>query len=329
MSKLILSLDGGGIRGAACTQFLTLIDDQLTQRHGHSLRHYVDFYAGTSTGSIITLALATSRLSMSEINKLYSVNNAKQIFAPNKGWFQVDGINAPKYAQQGKTKLLQDKLLSLKIGDVPKGKHVLAVTYDIENRKPVIIKSTQPDHLNIKSFQVADASSAAPTYFPTRPIEIKGRTKWLVDGGVTANNPSMCALSEVRKEWNTPMDDIRLLSIGTGYATRKINGSDSQNWGAIEWFTKGQILDVLTDERVVSYQTQAMLQDGHYIRINSELRSQPGLPFSPDDSLDDISKENIKRLRDLGRFWFEKYSEETIDLIVNTYTGQSFDSSTV
>ena len=102
MSKLILSLDGGGIRGAACTQFLTLIEEQLNKTHGKSLRECVDFYAGTSTGSIIALALATSKLSMSEINKLYSVSNAKLIFAPNKGWFQVDGINAPKYAQQEK-----------------------------------------------------------------------------------------------------------------------------------------------------------------------------------------------------------------------------------
>ena len=53
MSKLILSLDGGGIRGAATTQFLAKVEGKLQADYGNGLRDYVDFYAGTSTGSII------------------------------------------------------------------------------------------------------------------------------------------------------------------------------------------------------------------------------------------------------------------------------------
>ena len=46
MSKLILSLDGGGIRGAATTQFLSHIEEELAHQNS-SIRDYVDFYAGT------------------------------------------------------------------------------------------------------------------------------------------------------------------------------------------------------------------------------------------------------------------------------------------
>ena len=65
-SKLILSIDGGGIRGAAVSQFLTRVEKQIQSIDPNTnLRDCVDFYAGTSTGSIIALALATTHLSIS------------------------------------------------------------------------------------------------------------------------------------------------------------------------------------------------------------------------------------------------------------------------
>ena len=328
MSKLILSLDGGGIRGAATTQFLSRIENKLSSDHNVSIRDCVDFYAGTSTGSIIALALATTKLSVSDINKLYNYERAKKIFAENKGLFEIDGINAPKYESQGKTKLLKAHMGNAKISDVPNGKHVLAVTYAIEKRKPEVIKSTNPKHLKLHSYKVADASSAAPTYFPTKEIEIGGRDEefWLIDGGVTANNPTMCAIAEAKKIWrDVSIDDIRVLSIGTGYRTRRINGPDSQKWGALGWFTQGNIIDVLTDERVVSYQAIAITKRGNYIRVNSEMRSQPGLPCAPDDAMDDVSKKNIKRLKGMGDFWFERYGNSVIELLLRQYAGESLD----
>ncbi|NET53356.1 MAG: patatin, partial [Merismopedia sp. SIO2A8] len=160
MSKLILSCDGGGIRGAATAQFLTHIEDKLKADHNCSLRDCVDFYAGTSTGSLIAIALATTHLSVSAISNLYSHDNAEKIFARNRGWFEVDGVNAPKYEASGKTQLLQANMGSARIGNVPNDKHVLAVSYGIEKRKPEVIKSTNPTHRNLYSYDVADASSA-------------------------------------------------------------------------------------------------------------------------------------------------------------------------
>lgn len=328
MSKLILSLDGGGIRGAATTQFLYHVEQKLQSEHNLSVRDCVDFYAGTSTGSIIALALATTNLTMEEINNLYNYENAQKIFADNKGWFEIDGINAPKYEADGKTNRLKANLGNAKIGDVPEGKHILAVTYAIEKRKPEVIKSTDTKYRNLLSYKVADASSAAPTYFPTKDMDIGGRGEeyWLVDGGVTANNPTMCAIAEARKIWSdVPMEELRVLSIGTGYRTRKINGPESRKWGAIGWFTKGQILDVLSDERVVSYQAITITSSGKYIRVNSEMKPQPGLPQAPDDAMDDVSKKNIKRLKAMGDFWFEQYGESTVKLLVDQYDGPSLD----
>ena len=325
MSKLILSLDGGGIRGAATTQFLARVDKALTQKHQKSVRDCVDFYAGTSTGSIIALALATTNMTMQEINELYNFANAKKIFKPNRGLFEIDGINAPKYEASGKTSTLKTKLGAAKLKDVPQGKHVLAVTYGIEKRRPYIIKSTKNAMRDILSYQVADASSAAPTYFPTKELALPPDKEdhWLVDGGVVANNPAMCAFSESCRQW--PNDDKRVLSIGTGSHSRKINGPASQHWGAVQWMIKGKIIELLSDEKVVAYQAITITKPGNYIRVNSEMVKQPGLPKPPDDAMDDISKANINRLKAMGDFWFDQYGADVVELLNGTYSGKSLD----
>ncbi len=327
MSKLILSLDGGGIRGAATTQFLRHLEEDLS-RNGTSIRERVDLYAGTSTGSIIALCLATTALGVDKINELYNFDNAREIFAENRGFLEIDGVNAPKYEADGKTRLLRDNMGEARIGDVPRDKHVLAVTYGIERRKPEVIKSSKEIHRELYSYQVADASSAAPTYFPTKEMDIGGQDEefWLVDGGVTANNPTMCAIAEAKAVWrDVPVEELRVLSVGTGYRTRKINGPESRKWGALQWFTKGNILDLLTDERVVAYQAGVICKEGGYIRVNAEMKPQPGLELAPDDAMDDISKKNIKRLKELGDFWYAQYKDPVLELILDTYQGPSLD----
>jgi uncharacterized protein len=327
MSKLILSFDGGGIRGAASAQFLSHVENKLKSDHNKSIRDLVDFYAGTSTGSIIALALATTDLPVSEISELYNYDNARIIFTDNRGFLELDGINAPKYEATGKTKILKRSFGKARISDVPKDKHILAVAYSIEKRKPEVIKSTKPLHRNLRSFEVADASSAAPTYFPTKKVTIGEASEvlWLVDGGVTANNPTMCAIAEARKAWDDEsFDDLRVLSVGTGYQTRKINGPESRNWGAIGWFAKGDILNVLSDERVVAYQAITIIKQGCYIRVDSDMSNQV-LENPPDDAMDDISRGNIVKLKRMGDFWFERYGSSTIDLLLNRYTGPSLD----
>ena len=336
MPKIILSLDGGGIRGAATARFLCLLEECLDKDYNTSLRKTVDLYAGTSTGSIIALALANTNLSMSNINSLYSLGNAEKIFLENKGWFEIDGINAPKYEGSGKTALLKSKLgPKAKIGKLEKGKHVLVVTYCINTRRPIVIKSTEDRHRDFLSYQVADASSAAPTYFPTVPIGIPRNSTlnskhidWLIDGGIVANNPTMCAICEARKAWEgVSIDDIRVLSIGTGTMSRKINGRESTKWGSAQWFLKGHIIDLMMDERIVSYQARTIMSPGNYIRVNADLSNQTlvGLPPPPDDAMDDIDEGNIERLQLLGEFWFKKYGRAAAELLTGKYTGPSLD----
>jgi predicted acylesterase/phospholipase RssA len=328
MAKVILSLDGGGIRGAATAQFLTRVEKKLQADHGKSIRDYVDFYAGTSTGSIIALALATTKMTMAQINGLYNYTNAQKIFSENKGWFEIDGLNAPRFEANGKSEVLKKNLGDARIGDVAKDKHVLAIAYAIEKRRPVVFKSTKEEYLQLHSYQVADASSAAPTYFPTREVEIPLANDefWLIDGGVIANNPTMCAIAEAKRVWkDVSVSQMRVLSVGTGFMTRKINGPKSRKWGGLQWMTEGKIMEVLSDERIVDYQAITIIDSGKYIRVNAELKARPWLPQAPDDAMDDVSKTNIKRLKALGDFWFKQYGEAAVNLLLGTYQGPSLD----
>lgn len=325
MSKLILSLDGGGIRGAATARFLMHVDATLKRDHQTTLRDCVDFYAGTSTGSLIALALATTDMSLEDINGLYSATNARKIFVDNRGWFELDGINALRYEAKGKSAMLKKHLGQAKLRDVPDGKQVLVVTYGIERRRPHVLKSSKREHHKLLAWQAADASSAAPTYFPTRDMKLgtDNEQTWLIDGGVIANNPTMCAIAEACRLW--PHDTRRVLSIGTGTRTRKINGPDSQHWGAVQWMLEGSLIDVLSDEKVVGYQAITISPPGSYIRVNAEMRPQPGLPRAPDDAMDDISVTNIQRLKGMGDFWFTQYGEAAVALIMDHYRGPSLD----
>ncbi len=328
MKKMILSLDGGGIRGAATTQFLSHVEKKLQQDHGKSIRNCVDFYAGTSTGSIIALALGTTTMSIDDLNKLYNYTNAQKIFTENKGFFEIDGLTAPKFEAKGKTKVLKNSLKKAKIKDIPDGKHILAVTYAVEKRRPLVIKSTKDKYLNLLSYKVADASSAAPTYFPTKDLELPPNSHqyWLVDGGVIANNPTMCAISEARRVWSTvSLNNMRVLSIGTGFMSRKINGCQSQKWGGTQWMTEGHIMDILSDEQIVAYQAMTIMDEGTYIRVNARLVKQPGLNNPADDAMDDVTRTNIIKLKEMGDFWFEQYGDATVALLTDTYNGPSLD----
>ncbi|WP_198158315.1 patatin-like phospholipase family protein [Enterovibrio coralii] len=204
----------------------------------------------------------------------------------------------------------------MRLGEIAQGKHVLVVAYEIARRKPVVFKTTKPSHKNLKSADIADATSAAPTYFPTVKMKLDGLDAWLVDGGVVANNPTMCAISEALSAWETTIDKVKVLSVGTGYRTRKINGPASRDWGAVQWFLQGSLIDLLSDERIVEHQSATILPPANYLRVNSEL-SRAVIDPAPDDAMDDIDADNIRKLVKLGDIWFEEYGDDAIKLLLS------------
>ena len=80
----ILSCDGGGIRGVITAKLLQALDPSVIKN--------IDLFAGTSTGSIIALGLA-SGVPIDTIVELYSSQNAcSKIFQPYLPLAQQDRL---------------------------------------------------------------------------------------------------------------------------------------------------------------------------------------------------------------------------------------------
>jgi hypothetical protein len=89
---------------------------------------------------------------------------------------------------------------------------------------------------------------------------------------------------------NCSINDIRLLSIGTGYSPKYVAGDDC-DWGLINWGP--YIVSLMLDGGVglVEYQAKQLLGDKHFCRVN------PTLPI--EIPMDDVTK--IDMMRTLAR----------------------------
>src|SRR5262249_56292833 len=94
--------------------------------------------------------------------------------------------------------------------------------FDLGENDVYLFKTPHHERLKrdwrVPMWQVAMATSAAPTYFPA--FCLPGDGVRLVDGGVWANNPAMVGVAEAVSMFGQPLDTIRVLSIGTTSDTR-------------------------------------------------------------------------------------------------------------
>jgi hypothetical protein len=110
----------------------------------------------------------------------------------------------------------------------------------------------------------------------------------LVDGGVFATNPAMCALAEALN--TVAPADVVLVSLGTGERTHKREFGEIKNWGLANWARP--ILDVVFDgvSDAVNYQLKRVLHNDLYWRFQVELTLAS-------DHLDDATEGNLAKLR--------------------------------
>jgi patatin-like phospholipase/acyl hydrolase len=279
----ILAIDGGGIRGLIPALVLT----ELERRAGRQAFELFDLIAGTSTGGIIACALcAPDPLPASELVKLYQ-DQGPEIFS--RSLFQrirsADGLLDEKYdgaaLDRALERFLGHKTLSETKPDI------IVPSYDTNLPGPYFFKTTDAKASDADDFPlsvVARATSAAPTYF--EPVE--SGAKALVDGGVFAANPAMCALAEGLNK--VAPKDVLLVSLGTGERTHQRDFDEIKDWGLVAWARP--ILDVVFDgaSDAVNYQVKRVLPADRYWRFQVEL-------MLASDHLDDATEGNLAKLR--------------------------------
>lgn len=305
----ILSVDGGGVRGLIPATVLA----EIEKRTGKRISDMFDLIAGTSTGGIIALGLTKPadtqakrrskkpQFTAEQIAQLY-LHEGNRIFSRSV-WHRLRSIgNAieEKYPSEGIDGVLNEYFGNAKLADATTD--VLVTSYELQSRKPFFFTSKDARRnkgYNFYMKQAARATSAAPTYF--EPILLKEpsavRQYALVDGGVFANNPAMCAYVEMLAQYPPP-GDVLIVSLGTGNETRPIKYEDAKGWGLVQWAQPlfHSILSGVSD--TVDYQLRQLFpvvkdEPRRYYRFNIQLDMG-------NDDLDDASQTNLFALKTLG-----------------------------
>ncbi|NDV15784.1 patatin [Muricauda sp. TY007] len=254
----ILSIDGGGIKGVFPAYYLALIEQELTKRSDGKtkIKDHFQLITGTSTGGIIALALSFG-IPAKEIYELY-IENADKIFKNKKksllGKVQsfILQIWNSAHKKDYLEILVRDKFKEYFDGEDPRLNdcltNVAIPIYDLIKGNPSVLKS--PYHPNFKrdlhipAYKAAMATSAAPTYFnpySSEYIDMEGLSKPFrnkIDGGVMANNPTMVGILEALKAFNVDLEDLEILSLGTGYKKFTEGESNRKKWGLFYWMIK-------------------------------------------------------------------------------------------
>lgn len=309
----ILSIDGGGIKGLYSAIILEHLEEEFCKKQGYSISDYFDMICGTSTGGLIALALSV-KTPAGQIANFYK-KRGKDIF-PNHNFFEKKLSAIKQLVVGGKytNKVLRNELEAI-LGDktMADAHNLLCIpSFNLTKSLPTVWKFPHKEgnyirDAKIKMLDVALATSAAPTYFPIHEIHPHGR---FIDGGVWANNPTLCGVQEaieffinqpLNQTGETLFDNLQVLSISS------VNKPSAQSLGGslhksfLDWqdklfnpFFEGQTYFV---DR---FMTNAILK----IYPNASYHRMPSPNLSPEQTndidLDKASEKSIKLLETLG-----------------------------
>lgn len=295
----MLCIDGGGIRGVFAVAFLSAIEEYYHKPVGELF----DVIAGTSTGAIIA-ASASLKLKMSEVLENY-INYGKKIFVRQA----KIGLHKSIYSDRYLRRFLQKAFGQLLLADIHKPLLIPAV--NITKGRPFIHRSNYghiETDLSLHLWDAVLSSCSAPIYFPPNNINNEYLS---IDGGLWANNPSLVCVTEALHHFQTNINEIKILSLGTGQQTIDFTISTDKAWGVKQWlpfhFPTMKVTPKLLDlalqlsSESVTYYCNLLLGD-HYLRINSKLGEE--VP------LDDLSY--IDKLCTMGKEAFAHNLEELI-----------------
>lgn len=227
--RVILCLDGGGMRGILTIQLLK----KLEELAGIPCYQLFDMVAGTSTGGIISGLIATGH-SAAQIEQLY-IDLVTQVF-DKRGALANRFVNPPAFSKEKYRKLLKQTIgdTTLEQACAQTELDMLITAQDMAAAEETFFSCFKQEdgtyHGTYKSVLLRatmESTMSAPTYF--YPLER------FVDGGTTTyNNPSMSALIEAvsysfdqGKHAQYTLQQVTLFSFGTGVARHFIKPDDT------------------------------------------------------------------------------------------------------
>ncbi|MDR7128096.1 patatin-like phospholipase/acyl hydrolase [Algoriphagus sp. 4150] len=260
----ILSIDGGGIRGLIPAKVLMELERELQKTSpDKKLYEHFDLICGTSTGSILAIAIALG-IPSTDLVAFYKAY-ANIIFP--KWYLKI----VPRQARAFITSIYSNKALRKKLEEIftqaNGGKAPLL--NDLKTRVCIPAFNGNEGQINVlktrhheeylrdyklPAHEVALASASAPVYFPPHSFSFSnefgsGKNINMIDGGIFANNPSLIGILEATEKLGHSFSDISLLSLGTGKGKHiiKTGWKPKDIWFWL--FPKPRLLDIILDSQ--------------------------------------------------------------------------------
>lgn len=214
--RRILTIDGGGIRGAFPAGFLSELERDLE----HPIARYFDLIAGTSTGGIIAIGLALG-IPAADLKALYE-NEGPEIFGQaelgllgllGRGRRLAHWLWRPKYNTDRLGSAVRRAFGDRTLGEATA--RLVIPSWHAETQHAYIFKTAHHARFDTDYKRPAvDAALATAAPAPYFPAHVTSDGVTLVDGGFWANNPVAVAVVEAIGTLGWSAADLRVLSLG-------------------------------------------------------------------------------------------------------------------
>lgn len=260
----VLALSGGGYRGL----FAAAVLAKFEAKYKVKTRAKFGLLSGTSIGGIVATALAVD-IPAQRIMDAF-ITHGESIFAKRPlpfRWFS--GWTQAKYSSAALEKVIGEilgphartKLHALQ-------QPLILPTVNVSLGGPCLLVSAGVDDRKAQDMTLAEAAlatSAAPTYFPSRKVAQDD----VVDGGLIANAPDLVALAAATRQQQ--MSIVHMLSIGTcGEPLVKPPGETIKS-GKLGWLVKHRLIELtLTAQEQLAIETMRSFLNSRFLRIDAQ-----------------------------------------------------------
>jgi predicted acylesterase/phospholipase RssA len=281
-----IAIDGGGIRGLIIATALTTLEEELTKprriKPQPLIAHpQIKILAGTSTGAILTSALAMG-MTAKEIASVYKEVGQK-VFPrltpacfprPLKDFVELifTVTRNSLYSNERLIGVLR-KTIGDKTGNpdltlaglnklIGPEKALILTAVNVTERRTHFLKSYDPTDGHWKLWEAILASSSQPGALPVWSRDQAGRKMYYIDGGVGSyGNPAYVAAQEAIAFRKYEASEVSILSFGTGWLSADNFEKEYRpptTWRGLDWARnapnlltadaiRSQSLDILRD----------------------------------------------------------------------------------
>lgn len=281
--KLILTIDGGGIRGVLPLLILAYLEKRLQIRSKvRFLSDHIDLIAGTSTGAIISAGLAARK----NEQPIFSIQNLLRTYRL-KGPKLFDLSEDTTKNSENLYAILSNKFKELKLSDL--NCDYLFLAFDQASNQLVSIDKAEEKLQELKLSTTLAACSSIPGFF--NPVSVRDFV--LMDGFVLAKNPTQKAYLMAKEKYNTA--ELIVVSLGTGNL-------------------KGELYDDV--ERRGEQVHQFMIEEEKKNNLLHYFRFQPDI-IRANPEMSAATPENIHALLADGRFYIQQNADLFESLIAH------------